>query len=295
MCGNHKIHVRELAIGPLVYHLYAVDQWGADTLDGICAHLASSAIAKHADRKIVLFHDHPKAYMSEGNPDGLSVREVGEDSWQLRRNLIGTTWESPQSDCIFWSAGVDASIGTVRFHLPWTLIIEDLVALGGGLIHAGLVSHGDSGYIFTAPPGGGKSTTLRTAPTGWTVMSDDAALIWPADNHWLASALPSWGDQIRPDGSWPWPQMRLDATCVITDIVQLEKGDRIELVRQTPSTALASIYRALCEYPVILLADTGYREEYFHSAAQLARDLSTWQLTLPRHGDIWPLLRQEPV
>ena len=124
-------------------------------------------------------------------------------------------------------------------------------------------------------------------------MSDDAALVWPADNRWLASPLPSWGDQLRPSEPWAWPQMKLDATCVISDILQLEKGGRIELVKQPSSTAVTAIYRALSEYPVTILANTGYSEQYFRCAAQMARDLSTWQLTLPKHGDIWPLLQRE--
>ena len=293
MVDLDKIHARELAIGPLVYHLYALDQWGADILDGISAHLASNVLTQEADRKILLLKNSPTAFNSSSFPGKFSIRDVAEDSWHLRKNPIDTTWQSPQSDCTFWSSGTDASIGPVRFHLPWTVVINDLVALGGGLIHAGLVSHGESGYLFTAPPSGGKSTTLRTAPTGWTVMSDDAALVWPADYQWLASPLPSWGDQLKPDEPWPWLQMKLDATCVITDILQLEKGDHIELVKQASSAAIASIYRALSEYPVTILADPGYREQYFRSAAHLARDLSTWQLTLPEHGDIWPLLQQE--
>lgn len=293
MCVPDRIHARELIIGPLVYHLYAIDQWGADILDGISAHLASNVITHNADRKILLFHDHPTAFSAPEEPGEFSIRDVEEDSWRLSKSLIDTTWQSSQSDCTFWSAGADASIGPVRFHLPWTLIIDDLVARGGGLIHAGLASHKNSGYLFTAPPSGGKSTTLRTAPSDWQVLSDDAALVWSADHHWLASPLPSWGDQLRPVEPWPWPQMKLDTTCVITDILQLEKGDHIELVKQTPSTALAAIYRALNEYPVTILADSGYREDYFGSAAHMARDLSTWQLTLPKHGDIWSLLQQE--
>ena len=293
MVDPDKIHARELAIGPLVYHLYAIDQWGADILEGIKAQLASNVITQKADRKIVLLQDNPTTLRFPENSKDFSIRDVAEGSWQLRKNLVDTTWQSSQSDYTFWSAGTDASIGPVRFHLPWTLVIDDLVALGGGLMHAGLVCHGESGYLFTAPPGGGKSTTLKTAPADWQVMSDDAALVWPADNHWLASPLPSWGDQLRPEKPWGWSQMKLDATCVITDILQLEKGEQIELVKQSPSTALSSIYRALSEYPVTILADTGYREQYFRSAAHLARNLSTWQLTLPKHGDIWPLLQRE--
>ena len=245
MCGPDKIHARELIIGPLVYHLYAIDQWGADILDGISAHLASNVITHNAGRKILLFHDNPTAFSALEEPGEFSIRDVEENSWQLRKNLIDKTWQSSLSDCTFWSAGTDASIGPVRFHLPWTLIIDDLVALGGGLIHAGLASHKNSGYLFTAPPSGGKSTTLRTAPIDWQILSDDAALVWPADHHWLASPLPSWGDQLRPVEPWPWPQMKLDTTCVITDILQLEKGDHIELVKQAPSTALAAIYLSL--------------------------------------------------
>jgi hypothetical protein len=293
MCGLDKIHARELIIGPLVYHLYAIDQWGADILDGISAHLASNVITHNAGRKILLFHDHPTAFSVPEEPGEFSIRDGEEDSWHLSKSLIDTTWQSSQSDCTFWSAGTDTSIGPVRFHLPWTLIIDDLVALGGGLIHAGLASHKNSGYLFTAPPSGGKSTTLRTAPIDWKIFSDDAALVWPADHHWLASPLPSWGDQLRPEEPWPWPQMKLDTACVITDILQLEKGDHIELVKQTPSTALAAIYRALNEYPVTILANSGYQEDYFRSAAHMARDLLTWQLTLPKHGDIWSLLQQK--
>ncbi len=123
-------------------------------------------------------------------------------------------------------------------------------------------------------------------------MSDDAALVWPDENGWLASPLPSWGDQLKPDEPWPWPQMALDSTCALSNILQLDKGAHVELARLKESAALPFIYQALSEYPVIILANISYREEYFRSAAQMARVLSTWQLTLPKHGDIWHLLQQ---
>ena len=110
MCVPDRIHARELIIGPLVYHLYAIDQWGADILDGISAHLASNEITHNADRKILLFHDRPTAFSAPKEPGEFSILDIEEDSWRLSKSLIDTTWQSSQSDCTFWSAGADASI-----------------------------------------------------------------------------------------------------------------------------------------------------------------------------------------
>ena len=174
------------------------------------------------------------------------------------------------------------------------MIIEDIVARGGGLIHGGLASYRDSGLLFLAPPSGGISTTLSTAPTDWRVLSDDAALIWPDnDSGWHASPLPAWGNMLGSEEVWRYRDLALGSQVQLKGILSLEKALEIHLQSMDAVNLLPSLYRAFGEYPAAIIGSGQRWEPLFRMAAQMVRDLPGWQLQLPRHGDIWPLLSRE--
>ena len=292
----------ELQIGPLYYQLNAYDGWGVDVLEQISAHVTCKKVQCKPDRIIHLAH-----LPEEGSSDKTQTpffdrlwppisAGLNLSGWQQHISSLDTVWFSKQTVHTFWKAETDPDVGPVRFHLPWGLIIDDIIARGGGLIHGGLASFNESGLLFLAPPGGGKSTTLSTAPPNWQVLSDDAALIWPKNfKEWHASPLPAWGNIINPEMNWSYPGMKLDRCCRLKGLIVIEKASDIQLQPTSPIDVVANLYRSLNEYPAAIMGSRKQWEPLFRMAAQMVRDLSGWNLSLPRHGDIWPLLVKETV
>lgn len=289
----------DLLVGPFRYRLRAHDDWGQRLLQGITSHLACDEPNGLPDRLIHLLQD------SASGPTALSQRslaerfktmipEMDDAGWCLLKDPSHTIWLTPQSRHTFWTAAAEPAIGPVRFHLPWGLLIEDIIARGGGLVHGGLASFQGSGLLFLAPPGGGKSTTLSTAPPNWQVLSDDAALVWPEQNNfWQTSPLPAWGNMIRPESHWLYPQLAVGQHCQLKGLLLLHKENTIQLEKLAPTQVVPSVHRALSEYPGAIMSGIDRRVPMFRCAAQMARDLKGWRLSLPRHGDIWPMLVAE--
>lgn len=293
MYTDEMISSLNLSIGPLSYLFHARDDWGVEILDGIRDHISCIEIASEPDRTIILATEKEGAIDSVGFGEYFCSKTPSDLC--RRENNIDTIWHSAQSPTVIWSKTACAEIGPVRFSLPWSLIIDDLVNLGGGLIHAGLTKHKDSGLLFIAPPNGGKSTTISTAPDSWDVLSDDAALIWPTDDGWVASPLPAWGDQIRVSEPWQWPAMGLGTICNINSIIQLNKAEEVKLKRMAAAETLPGLYQGLSEYPVSVMTGLDHREAYFRTSAKIVREVNSYQLFLPRHAEIWPLLESKAL
>jgi len=184
-----------------------------------------------------------------------------------------------------------AHLGRFRYQLPWNTLIDDMIPLGGQMVHGGLAAHQDSALQFVAPPGGGKSTTLAGAPPDWQVLSDDAALVWPeVDGSWSASPLPSW---TRLTAREPQPLLEISRCVPLKGLVMLEKAEAVKLERVMPLESAPALYRAVSEYPLLVMADVDCRRHAFHLACRLARELPCWHLALPLGGDVWPQLALE--
>ena len=211
--------------------------------------------------------------------------------WRSIDNPVNALWLADNCRDVIWTATSQVDSAPPRFDLPWNLLISDITARGGGLLHTGLARYKNSGLLLLAPPGGGKSTTLGTAPCDWQVLSDDAALVWPADSGvWLASPLPAWGAIIDPNRDWPVAKPRLDQTCRLKSLLILHKSPHLSLSPISSSSAMPHVYRAYCEYPVTIVASALHPEPWFRAAAKLCRSVACWEIDLPLHGDIWPLL-----
>ena len=300
--GNiNLINLRKsLCVGPRRYQFRAYDEWGCDVLTRLFAHLPDQGSSPAPDRIIHLVQI-PSLELTEAAqpklPDRLVAllpEGVATPNWQRHSSRLDTVWFASHTVHAFWNADTDPLIGPVRFHFPWGLIIEDIVAHGGGLIHCGLASYQNSGLLFLAPPGGGKSTLLSTAPPGWRVLSDDAALVWPdADGSWQASPLPAWGNIIDSGQTWRYHDLALGSRVQLKSLLLIEKAMEIHLQPVAAIDLLPGLYRALGEYPAAVIGGGQRWEPLFRMAAQMVRDLPAWRLRLPRHGDIWPLLGRE--
>ena len=287
-----------LRIGPFIYQFRAYDHWGLQVLKQIELHLA---VADLQDNDRIDRYIHLVDIIDKQNPNtlplqlkGLLTAEEHDLKWSLLSNQVNTLRYAKDSAHTFWTTATGSGLDKLRFDFPWRILINDIVDRGGGLLHTGLASYREAGLLFLAPPGGGKTTTLSTAPSDWQVLSDDAALVWPdGEKCWLASPLPAWGRITNPNEKWRYPHMALDQSCRLKSILVLQKTRKVSLKKYQASTAMPFIYRALCEYPVTILTGAIQEEPFFRTAAAMTRDLTCWELSLPLHGDIWPLLSRE--
>lgn len=288
----------DLRIGPFVYQFKAYDHWGVKVLQQIQAHLAVNDLTDkdRIDRYIHLINlaDSQNLRTLPAHLLELLPEHNRAHTWSRHCNQINTIWSAEDSAHTFWTAVSSPKLGTLRFDFPWAIIINDIVDHGGGLLHAGLACHEENGLLFLAPPCGGKTTTLGTAPANWKVLSDDAALIWPGEEKsWHASPLPAWGMIFKPSEEWLYPQMKLAQSCRLKSLLVLQKEVEVSLEKLQASTALPFVYRALCEYPVTIISKDLRAEAFFRTAAAMTRELTCWELSLPLHGDIWPLVSEE--
>ena len=64
-------------------------------------------------------------------------------------------------------------------------------------------------------------------------------------------------------------------------------------IARTRQEAIDTMYRALSEYPVTIICGDVLAEPWFRAAAGICRSLRCWELSMPLHADIWPLVARE--
>ena len=300
-----RSQLKSVQLGPLRYALVPHDLWGEQVISAIDRYFPLSLADMGEVNRVVhlkLLPERGTTTISEHFPER-QLRAILSDeaaglTWQRHCNDLNTVWHSNQTRHALWTATANENIGTLRFHLPWDLLLHDLAKLGGGLIHGGVAVHNHRAWLFLAPPDGGKSTILATAPPGWQVPSDDAALLWPeADGHWLVSPLPSWSYLLSPESAGKLTAPLATDPVNLAGLLELNKAAKIHFDRLAPAATAALVYRSLNEYPVVSLADHDHHECFFRCAARLARAFPCWRLDLPLGGDIWTkfLPLSEPI
>jgi hypothetical protein len=293
-----------ITLGPLHYRLQAHDDWATALLGRMndrvaCRHFSGSA---HRYVHIVRQPISPaatEAFFAGDLPSELATLvedELPAHHWQISGNdTTHLTWRHPDTNHAFWTESCKTSLPTLPFQLPLDLLLHDIVQLGGAIVHGGLAIYQSQGVLLTAPPGGGKTTAFSTTPVNWQLESDDAALVWPAAmGGFLISPLPTWSvllgvnPQLKRIVQW-----QVGISFQLAAVLFLDKAGVIALTHQRPLDAAFSLYRALSEYPTVIISRAPYRVALFRVAATLARTVPAWSLQLPSEGNFWPLLEEE--
>ncbi len=137
-------------------------------------------------------------------PDRLSQllpSHLPRSDWGLLPDDFGCLyWTHTCSAHGFWTLGTPGGdMPNPLFWLPWPTLVEDIISRSGGMMHAGLAVLHKRGYLFSAPSGGGKTTTVSRLPSPWEMLTDDTVLVWPTANGvFVASPLPATGS-LRQD------------------------------------------------------------------------------------------------
>jgi len=301
---NMNIQTLDLTVGPLCYRLLAHDDWAVDLLDRIRATI-DIGVGTDKNRKQIHLLRHPLSDLAieqigaELLPKELAAcvdETLPTSGWHCSgHEILHQLWRHPSSEHLFWTEGRENNPKPFRFHLPWQIILEDILQIGGLIMHGGLAVRGKDGCLFTAPPGGGKSTALSNPSKDWQVLADDAALIWPESNdRFMASSLPTWsvliGDDCKPRQIAAWS---LSRQVPVSAIMLLEKANDIRLTWPPAIEAAYPLYRACSEYPAVILSRWNLRSKIFHNSCALARAVPVWRLELPRNANIWPFINEQ--
>ena len=292
----------KLRLGPLRYLLQAHDDWGKETLSRLHKNVECIGFDGPAGRIIHLLEfrlslQEYREMLSDQLPDRMSAilpDHHPKRDWKLASDQAGNvTWHCRGYSHSMWTWNTETPHLDAAFQLPWHPILEDMVQLGGGVLHAGLAIFEDRGYLFTAPPGGGKTTTLSRIPSPWQVAADDAVLVWPAgDGSFQATPLPTWGvllslkDRIQTIDRW-----KVGAASSIAGVVLIAKAQSEKLTPLRPFEAAQHLYRAFSEHPMVVTNRDPLRKGLFHVACNLARAAPSWQLELSLGGAFWELLQ----
>jgi hypothetical protein len=288
-------------LGPLKYHFQAHDTWGEKTLSRLRRQTVCLPFATEPGRTIHLLRE-PSPRGNRGRisagvlpPRLAAVLPSGAPRRGWRLDLDSTLSLSrtrPGYRHGTWTYPLRAAEDSLRFRLPWPVMLSDIVSAGGGLLHAGLAVSRERVFLFAAPSGGGKSTALARLPGSWTVEADDAVLVWPEGPRAVrASPLPTWsimaGRNSKPDWLDRW---NLGRSWRVDEVVILEKARFLKRSPLDPDKAAPLLYRALSDHPECSLRRHLYRVEFFRTACRLARSVPASVLRLDLRGAFWKLL-----
>ena len=294
--------VLRLTIGPLHYEFQSQDAWGEETLGRLQAQVVCVDYAGRPQRVIHLADLNMTVEENQQiNKDWLPDRFAAllpEDSprqgWQLNGDETGylTFWHQASSHAL-WIFGAIPVQFQAPFQLPWSLLLEDIIARGGGVLHGGLITKDGKSLIITAPPGGGKTTAIARLPSDWQVLADDACLVWPGDgNSFLASPLPTWsvllgrGKALPAIGCW-----QIETSVNVSGLILLQKCGSDRMTPLPFMQTIPAIYQALSEHPQVVKNCESHRARLFEVAYNLALAASAWQMEISLDGRFWEILQ----
>ena len=290
-----------MTIGPLRYLFIGHDDIAGRWLSRLQRNLVCTPFTEAPDRIVHLLQQKPSQKLIDKIATGFLPERLApfipDDcpgaGWNPSIDETGqTTLQHDSTRHSFILLGIIRSRFRTRFRFPWQLVINDIMQRQGCLIHGGLAAVEGRGCLFTAPPGGGKTTALGRISVPWRVVADDAALVWPdGTGGFLASPLPTWSVHLGLNAPLPvLRQVNVDLCVSVGGIIFLQKGVREEIERCRPVEAATHLYRALSEHPRMVATRHAIKEELFRTACRLARTVTFWQLTLTIDGPFWEKL-----
>jgi hypothetical protein len=284
--------VTRMRLGPLRYELISQGEWGFAAVAELEHHLEVVPFDEAPHRTLRFmdlgWDEKARERARSGRLPQPLAAGLGDDhpreGWSRHDLPTGAgVWLTRGCDLGFVTPLLDESDWSPRYHFPWPAVVADAARLQAVVIHAALAVRDGRGWLVTAPPGGGKTTTVGHLPEEWVVLSDDAALLWSVGGALLASPLPTWSHMLGvsepPRGVGLW---RVAEHLPVGGALVVQKSDADELELLTPQAALGALYRALSEHPAMLDARLGMLDAVLGAATDVVAAGPCYELRLTR-------------
>jgi SynChlorMet cassette protein ScmC len=292
---------RRIVFGPLRFQFTAHDAWAEVMLHRLGKKLECVDFSGLPHRYVHLLEFHPD---SLERADGRLVRlpektarllprNLPREDWVLTGDDTGyACWSHPCSRHALWTFPTETPHAKADFQVPWQLLFEEIITRKGAMAHGGLATLNKKGFLFLAPPGGGKSTALSRLPPPWRVLGDDAALVWPnRRGGFSASPLPTWGDLLKPEENiGGGVRFKVGRNIDLDGIFLLVKSNCDESIALSPLKALPRIFRALNEHPRVYAVRHVFVSELIECANSLTKKTALWELKLTLSGRFWEIV-----
>lgn len=292
---------RRIVFGPIRLQFIAHDAWAEVMLHRLGKKLECVDFSGLPHRHVHLLEFYPD---SLERADGRLVRlpektarllprNLPREDWLLTGDDTGyVCWSHPRSRHALWTFPTETPHAKADFQVPWHLLLEEIIARKGAMAHGGLATLNKRGFLFVAPPGGGKSTAISRLPSPWRVLCDDAALVWPnRRGGFSASPLPTWGDLLKPKENFQGSaKFKVERKVDISGIFFLVKSDSDKSTQLSPLKALPRLFRALNEHPRVHAVRHVFVSELIECANSLTKKTALWELKLTLGGRFWEIV-----
>jgi hypothetical protein len=215
--------------------------------------------------------------------------------WNILPDGTGNlVWLHSRSKHSFWLLNRQADGLDGGYQVPWAVIGEDVMRMGGALMHAGMALRNGRSLLLTAPPGGGKTTSFSRLPRTWKVLADDAVLVWPDDDGvFWASPLPTWSVLLQVTQKLPAiTSWQVSRSSRIGSVALLQQEASDALLALAPVDAVQFLYRSFVEHPSALPRRDMVQHHRFLAASRIAKAIPSWQMNVSLRGHFWQLLER---
>jgi hypothetical protein len=194
-------------------------------------------------------------------------------------------WRAERADfCFEWDP--ESGAGKLRQSAnPYSIdgvlrILHTLVLArqGGFLLHAASAIRNGGAFLFFGRSGAGKTTIIRSAPPGVTLLTDEISYVRRDTEGYVAHGTPFTGELAR---------LGENVSAPVEALYHLAQAPRNRLTLMKPAAAA----RALLESVLFFADDPELVKLVFQSACDIVGRLRVYQLEFTPDQRVWDLIR----
>ena len=195
--------------------------------------------------------------------------------WKLVRGDFSAEWDPVSRRGRTRQSANPYSIDSALRIVHTLILAED----GGGfLVHAASAVRNGRAFLFAGVSGAGKTTIMRLAPPGVTLLTDEISYVRKEETGYVAYGTPFAGELAKPGKNVQAP---------LAAVYLLAQGADNRIDDVPPSEAA----RALLRNVLFFAEDAGLVRRVFHSACELIEHVPVRRLMFAPDARVWELIR----